>query len=103
MDPMKTFADAKRENVQRLGASTTARGLARQFMLEVGRLRYVYHFEWLGRPIIQLPQDIVAIQELIWTIKPDFVVETGIAHGGSLVLSASILELIGGTGRVIGV
>jgi cephalosporin hydroxylase len=55
--------------------------------------KYSYNFSWLGRPIIQYPQDIVAVQELIWTIKPDLIIETGIAHGGSLILSASMLEL----------
>lgn len=56
---------------------------------------YQYMFEWMGRPIIQDPQDICAIQELIWRVKPDLIVETGIAHGGSLVLSASILAVVG--------
>src|ERR1022692_1311653 len=65
--------------------------------------RYLYNFSWLGRPIIQFPQDIVAIQELIWRIRPDLVIETGIAHGGSLVLHASILELLSGNGHVLGV
>ncbi len=55
---------------------------------------YSYNFEWLGRPIIQYPQDIVAMQELIWLVKPDLIIETGIAHGGSLILSASMLALI---------
>jgi cephalosporin hydroxylase len=55
---------------------------------------YSYNFEWLGRPIIQYPQDIVAIQELIWSVKPNVIIETGIAHGGSLILSASILALL---------
>lgn len=55
---------------------------------------YSYHFEWMGRPIIQFPQDIVALQETIWSVKPDLIIETGIAHGGSLVLSASILALL---------
>ena len=63
---------------------------------------YSYHFKWLGRPIIQYPQDIVAIQEIIWNVKPDLIIETGVAHGGSLILSASILELIG-HGEVLGV
>lgn len=63
---------------------------------------YSYHFKWLGRPIIQYQQDIIAIQEIIWKVKPDLIVETGIAHGGSLILSASILELIG-KGKVLGV
>jgi cephalosporin hydroxylase len=58
------------------------------------RERYVYNFDWLGRPIIQFPQDVFALQELIWRVKPDLIIETGIAHGGSLVLSASILALL---------
>lgn len=56
--------------------------------------KYSYHFEWLGRPIIQYPQDIAAVQELIWQVKPDLIIETGIAHGGSLILSASMLALL---------
>ena len=55
--------------------------------------KYSYHFSWLGRPIIQYPQDIIAMQELIWSIQPDLIIETGIAHGGSLIFSASMLEL----------
>ena len=56
--------------------------------------RYSYNFSWLGRPIIQYPQDIVAFQELVFNVRPDLIVETGIAHGGSLVLSASLLALL---------
>jgi cephalosporin hydroxylase len=55
--------------------------------------KYSYNFSWLGRPIIQYPQDMLAMQELIWSVQPDLIVETGIAHGGSLIFSASILEL----------
>lgn len=64
--------------------------------------RLMYEPTWLSRPIIQFPTDVVAIQELLWSVKPDVVIETGVAHGGSLVLSASILELIG-KGKVIGI
>jgi cephalosporin hydroxylase len=64
--------------------------------------KYVYSFTWLGRPIIQLPEDMFRIQELIWTLRPDVIIETGVAHGGSLVFYASLLETIGG-GRVIGI
>jgi cephalosporin hydroxylase len=64
--------------------------------------RVMYEPTWLGRPVIQFPTDVVAIQELLWQVRPDVVIETGVAHGGSLVLSASILELIG-AGKVIGV
>jgi cephalosporin hydroxylase len=64
--------------------------------------KYVYRFSWLGRPIVQLPEDIVRLQELVFRIKPDAVVETGVAHGGSLVLYASIFEALG-RGHVVGV
>jgi cephalosporin hydroxylase len=57
------------------------------------RAKYTYHFEWMGRPIIQYPQDILAVQEIIWSVKPDLIIETGIAHGGSLIFSASMVEL----------
>lgn len=55
--------------------------------------QYSYNFSWLGRPIIQYPQDIMAMQELIWQVQPDLIIETGIAHGGSLIFSAAMLEL----------
>ena len=67
---------------------------AAAFMRESTAPKYSYNFQWLGRPIIQYPQDIVAMQELIWSVKPDLVIETGIAHGGSLIFSASMLALL---------
>lgn len=72
------------------------------FMRQSAKERYSYNFTWLGRPIIQYPQDIIAMQELIWRLKPTLIIETGVAHGGSLIFYASLLELIG-EGRVIGV
>jgi cephalosporin hydroxylase len=72
-------------------------------MVATSRYNYTYHFNWLGRPVIQLPQDLMAIQEIIWRVQPDLIVETGIAHGGSLIFSASMLELVGGNGRVLGI
>ena len=65
-------------------------------------LKYSYNFTWLGRPLIQLPEDVIRLQELIWTVKPDVIVETGVAHGGSSVFFASMLEILG-KGRVISV
>ena len=65
--------------------------------------KYVYSFSWLGRPIIQLPDDMVRAQELIWNIKPTVIIETGIAHGGSLIFYASLLKLINNGGIVIGI
>ena len=70
------------------------RGASAAWMDHAFRKRYMYNFAWAGRPIIQLPADMVALQEVIWSVKPDLIVETGIAHGGSLILSASMLALL---------
>lgn len=67
---------------------------AHEFMISSILPKYSYNFSWLGRPFIQFPQDIVATQELIWKVKPDLIIETGIAHGGSLIFSASMLSLL---------
>jgi cephalosporin hydroxylase len=71
--------------------------------LKMCEYRYSYNFSWLGRPIIQFPEDIVAMQEIIWRVRPDLIIETGIAHGGSLMLWASMLKLLGNDGHVLGV
>lgn len=68
-----------------------------------GPYRYTYNFRWLGRPIIQFPQDLVALQEIVWETQPEVVVETGIAHGGSLIFYASLLTLLGGDREAIGI
>jgi len=77
--------------------------LGREVFVRACRYNYSYNFSWLGRPIIQFPQDIVALQEIIWTVRPDLIFETGIAHGGSLIFSASMLHLLGENGQVLGV
>jgi cephalosporin hydroxylase len=66
---------------------------AKKFLSQSVDARYSFNFRWMGRPIIQYPQDIVAVQELIWDVKPDLIIETGVAHGGSAVFFASLLEL----------
>jgi cephalosporin hydroxylase len=76
---------------------------SRDFFLRSCEHKYSYNFSWLGRPIIQYPQDLIAMQEIVWAVKPGLIVETGIAHGGSLVFYASLLELVGGEGRVLGI
>ncbi len=91
------MSDFQKEIKNRLMASaidTGVRAASESFMRNSIRVQYSYNFQTLGRPIIQYPQDMVAIQELIWQIRPDLVIETGIAHGGSLILSASMLTLI---------
>ena len=72
------------------------------FNIESNKAKYSYNFSWMGRPIIAYPQDMIAMQEIIWEIKPDLIIEAGIAHGGSLVYYASLLELIGNDGVVLG-
>jgi|SRR5688500_7201377 len=89
--------------ITRMAADKELREHARQLFLGSVRHRYSYNFSWLGRPIIQYPQDMIAAQEVIWRVKPDLIVETGIAHGGSLIFYASLLQLIGKGGRVVGV
>jgi cephalosporin hydroxylase len=105
---MKPFDEEVKERVAANGRNGPLRDAARTFMRESTQPKYSYNFSWLGRPIIQYPQDIVAMQELIWGLQPDLIVETGIAHGGSLILWASLLELnaaCGGPqdGRVVGI
>lgn len=94
MDLNEKFAAEVVENIRQLGLNDDIRRKSIDWMTDITALRYVYNFRWLGRPIIQLPQDMVAVQELIWQIKPDLIIETGIAHGGSLILSASMLALL---------
>lgn len=91
------------QRVEAMAADPDLRAAATNFFLRSCEHRYSYNFTWLGRPIIQYPQDIVALQEIVWRTKPDVIVETGIAHGGSAVLFASLLQLLGGDGRVVAI
>ena len=95
MDPNEQFADEVRRNVRQLGADAALKTLSLDWMKAVHASgNYTYNFSWLGRPVIQYPQDIVAVQELVWSVKPDLIIETGVAHGGSLTLSASLLAML---------
>lgn len=92
----------KRERIAHFSHDAEFRALSNQWRAMALERKYMNNFSWLGRPLIQLPQDAMALQEIIWAVQPDLVIETGIAHGGSLVLSASMLEMIG-KGEVLGV
>jgi len=94
MTPEQQFADERAERLQGYAADEGFKSLSRQWLQESMSKKYVYNYDWLGRPIIQYPQDMVAIQELVWTVRPDLIIETGIAHGGSLILSASMLAML---------
>lgn len=104
---MPSFDDEVAARVAANHDDERLRWAADEFMRASIEAQYSYNFSWLGRPIIQYPQDMVAAQQLTWSLQPDLVIETGIAHGGSLILWASLLELNavcgGPDGRVIGV
>lgn len=90
----QNFDDERNASIASYQSSPKLMAAAASFRDESITARYSYNFDWLGRPIIQYPQDIVAVQEIIWAVKPDLVIETGIAHGGSVVFSASMLALL---------
>lgn len=97
------FDASVRKEVEAMGADAAFRKLSRKWAVASLAYHYPRHFRWLGRPILQFPQDIIAMQELIWKVCPEVIIETGVARGGSLIFYASILELLGGHGEVIGI
>jgi len=102
---MTAYEEFKRQcdaEVEAMGRDDEFMVLSRAWMDAANQHKYSYHFEWLGRPIIQYPQDVMAMQEIVWRVQPDLIVETGVAHGGSLILYASLLALLG-KGEVVGV
>jgi len=94
MEPIKQFEQERQENIAALGKDGELKSISSKWLQHSLKHKYSYNFSSLGRPIIQYPQDMVALQELIWQVKPDLIIETGIAHGGSLILSASMLALL---------
>lgn len=100
---VQQFEAEKQQSIAKLRDDLEMRQLTNRWFTESCHHRYSYHFSWMGLPIIQYPQDIVAMQEIIWQVKPDLIIETGIARGGSLIFYASMLELLGGDGRVVGI
>lgn len=101
IDPQ--FDSECRENALRMALSEDIRDLSLKWILETASYQYVYNFRWLGLPVIQFPQDLIALQEIIWETKPDLIVETGVARGGSVIFYASMLQLLGGNGTVLGI
>jgi cephalosporin hydroxylase len=91
---MSEFDKEVADRVRSYGTERKLRDASAAFMLASTLPKYSYNFAWQGRPVIQYPQDIVAVQEIVWRTRPDLIVETGIAHGGSLILSASLLALL---------
>jgi len=90
---IQQFIDERNQRISSY-AGSSLKSIAHEFTQASIIPQYSYNFDWLGRPIIQYPQDMIAMQELIWKVKPDLIIETGIAHGGSLIYSASMLALL---------
>ncbi len=99
-NPIEVFERERKERVKLYQANMAFLSAKNAFMRESIPAKYSYNFNWLGRPIIQYPQDIIAMQEIIWEVKPDLIIEMGIAHGGSLIFSASMLALLEITGKI---
>jgi len=104
---IKEFENERKQRIKANEKNASFLSAANQFNIQSVKPKYSYNFSWMGRPIIQYPQDIIAMQEIIWDIKPDLIIEAGIAHGGSLIYYASILELLSisglGEGSVLAV
>jgi len=94
VNPEELFAQERFDRAKSYANHDKLNSLAHDWIFHSMQEKYLYNFDWLGRPIIQYPEDMVAVQELVWKIRPTMIIETGIAHGGSLVLSASMLALL---------
>ena len=100
MESIKNFEQERDALVKSNGENKTLKSAAYNFLVESADVNYSYNFSWMGRPIIQYPQDMIALQEIIWKVKPDLIIETGIAHGGSLIFTASMLTLLEACGEI---
>lgn len=103
IDPVIEFLSERNEDIEAMGQDEELRRKSLEWMLHADRYKYTYNFTWMGRPIIKFPSDIVIQQELMWKLRPDLVIETGIAHGGSIIFTASMMEMMGIKGEVIGI
>lgn len=103
MDPIQQFKDERAAAIAAMAQDEALKQKSLDWMVHADKYKYTYNFSWLGRPIIKFPSDIVVSQEIIWEVKPDLIIETGIAHGGSIIFSASMMEMLGGNGHVLGI
>lgn len=103
MKQSEDFEKIKRQYIEEMCKDKNLLALTDKWFIESCKYNYSYNFTWMGRPIIQFPQDIIAMQEIIWEVKPELIIETGIAHGGSLIFYASMLEICCGRGQILGI
>jgi cephalosporin hydroxylase len=103
MNPVQQFKEERLRDMTAMKQDKDLKDKSLAWMLQADKHKYIYNFTWMGRPIIKFPQDIIALQEVIWQVKPDLIIETGIAHGGSVIFSASMMHLLGNKGKVLAV
>ncbi len=100
MNPIKEFENEVEERLKLNSDNKPFQDISNDFLVKSLEEKYSYNFSWMGRPVIQYPQDVFVMQEIIWDVKPDVIIETGIAHGGSLIFSASMLSLLETCGEI---
>ncbi len=103
MDAIEQFNSERKNDITSMGQDAELRAKSIDWMVHADKYKYTYNFSWMGRPIIKFPADMIVQQEIMWRTKPDLIIETGIAHGGSLVFSASMMQMMGLAGEVVGV
>jgi len=94
MNEIIKFQEYVKENISKVGSDHEFQVLSQSWIVGASRTKFVHNLTWLGRPIMQVPHDIYAVQEIIWNVRPDLIIETGVAHGGSLIMSASMLAML---------
>lgn len=102
-DPVGSFFDERESDILKMNKDKKLRELSLEWMIKADQYKYSYNFTWMGIPIIKFPSDMIVQQELMWKLKPDLIIETGIAHGGSILFSASMMEINGTQGEVVAV
>jgi cephalosporin hydroxylase len=102
-DPVGAFFAERASDIEAMGRDEALRAASLDWMLQADKYKFTYNFSWMGRPIIKFPNDMVIQQELMWDLKPDLVIECGIAHGGSIIFTAAMMEMMGIAGEVVGI
>jgi cephalosporin hydroxylase len=102
-DSTSEFFVERQQDIEAMSQDSKLKEKSLEWMLHADKYKYTYNFTWMGRPIIKYPADIIVQQELMWALKPDLVIETGIAHGGSIIFTASMMEMMGIDGEVVGI
>lgn len=95
MDPISQFESERAQDIKNMAADKELQQKSLDWMIHADKYKYTYNFSWMGRPVIKFPSDMILQQEIMWDIKPDLIIETGIAHGGSIIFSAAMQEMMG--------